>query len=511
MTKDGAALLQGDLSKVHIHFTGIKGTGMAALTEICSYRGARITGSDTAERFYTDEVLERLHIQPTLFSEENITQDIDLLVYSSAYKPDENPELIAARKVGIPLLLYTEALGALSACSYACGIAGVHGKTTTTGITGTIIKELNLPAQVLAGSIISAFGSCTLNLGTRFFVAETCEYQRHFMSFCPQTIVLTSVESDHQDYYPTYESILDAFVDYCCLLPKGGKLIYCADDKGAVQTVQAVQKKRSDIVFIPYGIKAVGDYRVVFTGIREGKQYFKLDGFTGDFYVRIPGRHVVLDSAAACALAVSLYRQMHGECTNDFLYAYIQKALASFAGSKRRSEIIGKIKTAENTDVLIMDDYAHHPTALKTTLAGLREFYPDRYIIADFMSHTYTRTAALFDDFAFSFSDADEVILHKIYASAREHYEGGINGKSLYKAVCKHHPNVHYFEEIDDAVPYVQKRIRHINKDVLLVTLGAGDNWRLSSKIFALNAADKESKSEKTDKADTADTKEALQ
>ena len=194
--------LPASLKGIHFHFVGIKGTGMAALVEIFYRNGAVITGSDVSERFYTDEILEKLGIKALPFAAENITDSVQYVVYSSAYKLDVNPDLIEATKRGIPCLLYTEALGAYSARAYSCGICGVHGKTSTTGLVGTILKEIDdIPSQVLAGSVINSFGgTCTYTsplVGESeksIFVAETCEYQRHFMSFCPQKIILTSVE-----------------------------------------------------------------------------------------------------------------------------------------------------------------------------------------------------------------------------------------------------------------------------------------------------------------------------
>ena len=186
---------------------GIKGTGMAALAELLVSRGALLTGSDVPEVFYTDEILQALAIKVmSPFSETNLPSNAQLVIYSSAYKSDVNPELISAAKKGIPLLLYSDALGEFSAHSYSCGIAGVHGKTTTTGLAGTILKGLDLDASALAGSVISSFGNhCTMINGSKYFIAETCEYQKHFMSFHPKKILLTSIESDHQDFYPTYE------------------------------------------------------------------------------------------------------------------------------------------------------------------------------------------------------------------------------------------------------------------------------------------------------------------
>ena len=155
--------LPKDFTGVRVHFVGIKGTGMAALVEILKKRGAVITGSDVTERFYTDAVLEKLGIRAQAFSESNITGDIDYVIYSSAYDPEKNPDLIEARSRGIPCLLYTEALGAVSAQSYSAAVSGVHGKTSTTGIVGTIFEETDIPVQVLAGSAISSFGgSCTM-------------------------------------------------------------------------------------------------------------------------------------------------------------------------------------------------------------------------------------------------------------------------------------------------------------------------------------------------------------
>ena len=154
--------LPENLKGVHIHFVGIKGTGMAALVEILFHAGAIITGSDVSERFYTDEIIEKLGLKAVEFSENNITEEIQYVIYSSAYKLDKNPDLIAAVKKNIPCLLYTQALGNYSERAFSCGICGVHGKTSTTGLTGTILKELDLPVQVLAGSIINSFGqTCT--------------------------------------------------------------------------------------------------------------------------------------------------------------------------------------------------------------------------------------------------------------------------------------------------------------------------------------------------------------
>lgn len=472
-----------DLNGVHIHFVGIKGTGMAALVEIVHARGAVITGSDVPEQFYTDSILKKLNIKVyTSFEAKHINDQIQFVIYSSAYKRNENPELIEADKKNIPVMLYNEALGAISSLAFSCGIAGVHGKTTTTGLTGTILKNLNLPAQVLAGSIISSFGdSCTLNNGNKYFVAETCEYQRHFMSFHPQKIILTSVESDHEDFYPTYESIRDAFVDYILLLPENGQLIYCADDRGAAEVSKIISEKRKDIKLIPYGSSAKGDYSIKIGEIKNGHQFFSIGLFDEDFSLRVPGEHMIRNACAACALSIALLNDYtnsreFSQKDRQLYFEKIKEALESFTGAKRRSEII-----ADTDGIIIMDDYAHHPTAISTTLEGLKKFYPDRRIIVDFMSHTYTRTAALLDRFAESFDAADEVILHKIYPSAREKYDGTVTGRILFEKTKENHPKVSYYEEVLDALPYVSSIIK---KGDLFITMGAGDNWKLGKALL---------------------------
>lgn len=487
--------LPESLKGVHFHFVGIKGTGMAALVEIFFKNGAIITGSDVSEHFYTDEILQKLGIKSLPFDEKNITDSVQFVVYSSAYNLQKNPDLIAAQKKGIPCLLYTQALGLYSKKAYSCGICGVHGKTSTTGLAGTILKELDLPAQILAGSVINSFGNtCTFtsegckSSEKHYFVAETCEYQRHFMSFCPQKIVLTSVESDHQDYYPTYGEIRAAFVDYICKLPQNDQLIYCADDSGAVETAKLAKEKRPDIALVPYGENADGDYRLEFEKVSDEKNNFCVN-LLGSLFLRVPGKHEVRDAVAAVALCCELLRNA-GKNPLDYIEK-IKLGLEKFTGGRRRSEVVGTCRTKNGTSVVVVDDYGHHPTAVKTTLAGFKEFYSGRKLIVDFMSHTYSRTQALLKEFASSFDSADEVILHKIYSSARENPEDfNITGKTLYKETLNYHKNVHYFEEILDAKDFVLSELeKTLDKSkypdgYLFVTMGAGDNWKLGKAIL---------------------------
>ncbi|MDR2103586.1 MAG: UDP-N-acetylmuramate--L-alanine ligase [Treponema sp.] len=465
-----------------VYMVGIKGTGMCALAELLVNSGVKVIGSDRGEVFYTDEILKALNIPYyESFEEGHISADIDLAIYSAAYSFDTNPEMAEIRRRDIPILKYTDALGAYSAAFDSSGIAGVHGKTTTTAMAGTLIRGAGLPARILVGSAVSGFGGrSTLSLGNRYFVAETCEYRRHFLSFHPRRIVLTSVESDHQDYFPTYTSIRDAFLEYGRLLPSGGELIYCADDPGAREIAETLDREGRGIRFIPYGFSAEGPFRILSFKTAGERTCMEIEGFPGELRLRVPGRHSALDAAAALALTDSLVKNEYGDPGNGWdekKRERVRQALEDFRGSRRRSEIVG-----EAGGILFMDDYGHHPTAIRTTLEGLKDFYPGRRLIVSFMSHTYTRTAALLDDFAASFEKADAVILHRIYASAREAYTGGVTGSTLFEKTKARHNQVYYVEEPEKALGLLKDLLRPGD---LFLTMGAGDNWKLGKILFA--------------------------
>jgi UDP-N-acetylmuramate--alanine ligase len=471
---------------------GIKGTGVCALAELIHGMGAKTRGSDTNEVFYTDGILRELSIPfHETFDPTHITSDIDLVIHSAAYSVESNVELAEAVRKNIPLMTYPQALGEFSAGFDSTGIAGVHGKTTTTAMAGCLVRSLRLPAQVLVGSAAANFGGrSTLAQGDKYFIAETCEYRKHFLLFHPKRIVLTAVESDHQDYFPTYESIRDAFAEYVRLLPSGGELIYCADDPGAGEVASIIKSEERGIILVPYGFNAPGDFQIASYRVENEMAFFRVNAFNLEFGLPVPGRHQALNAAAAIALASSLLKkeiaegaasrssQIHSH-RNELTQFAIKKALEEFRGSKRRSEIIGSAG-----GILFMDDYGHHPTAIETTFDGLRGFYPARRLVVSFMSHTYTRTAALLDEFAASLAGADVLFLHKIYASAREHFDGNINGRSIMEKIeClpARRAEVYYVDEPLDAFDQLKEIL--IPGDLFL-TLGAGSNWPLGVKLF---------------------------
>ncbi len=450
---------------------------MAALAEILLSRGAEITGSDVAEKFYTDRILQELGIAyKESFSEKTIDRGIRLVIHSAAYNPSDNVELKAALSAGIPVISFPEALGDLSAQYDSSGISGMHGKTTTAAMAGILLKYLDLPATILVGSEVAAFGGrSSLVQGDHYFVAETCEYRRHFLYFFPRRLVITNIEPDHLDYYHDQEDLISAFTSYALNLSSKGALIYCADNAGALEAVKRVSRKRNDLKYIPYGLAAEGPYRLVEIKTAAGKTSFQLAGISRNFTMRIPGEHSALNAAAAIALVLEILKSERKEVTPSD-WDKIGQALLDFTGSRRRSEVVGEAR-----GVLFMDDYGHHPTEITKTLAGIKAFYPERRLVVDFMSHTYSRTKALLADFARSFGAADEVILHQIYASAREVKLPGISGEKLFQEVAKHHARVKYFHMVLDALPYLTAGLK---KGDLLITMGAGNNWELVKRLY---------------------------
>ncbi|QEN05937.1 UDP-N-acetylmuramate--L-alanine ligase [Thiospirochaeta perfilievii] len=459
-----------------IFMVGIKGTGMAALAELLTKQGAIVTGSDVPQHFFTDDLLKKANIPYfTEFKADHIDSTIQMVIHSSAYSKDDNPVLIRAKELSLPTLIYTEALGFLSELSFSVGISGIHGKTTTTAITGTIIKELGLEASTLVGSGVPSFGGSAINVnGNNYFIAETCEYYRHFLSFSPNIVLVTSIEMDHPDYFKDYNDIIDAFTSYILKLPEGGEVIYCADDNGVMDLITSCKELRGDIKYTGYGSRAEGDFKLVKHSSSSGLNSFYLKGFNEEFRLKVPGYHTVLDSIGGICIASSLLKE-EGIDPLDRV-SDIQKGLLKFSGTKRRSEIIG-----ERDGILFIDDYGHHPTAINTTLKGYRDFYPGRRIIVDFMSHTYTRTSELLDEFASSFSSADIVILNKIYSSARELYNGKIDGETLFNETKKYHDSVYYCPEYEDAIIKVKSILKPGD---IFVTMGAGNNWQVGERVF---------------------------
>ena len=462
-----------------VHLVGAKGTGMAALAQILAARGAVLSGADVAETFQTQEILDRMGLCLGVgFAAVDLPAAVDWVIHSAAYDRAENPQLLAAAARGIPLSSYPEALGELSRAATSVAISGVHGKTTTTALCGLLVAALDLPATVLTGTGVPNFGGgATLLGGATYLVAETCEYRNHFASFAASHMVVTTVELEHVDAFPTHAAVVAAFTVFACSLAAGGSLIYAAGDPGAAEVAAAVAERRPDVGLQPYGETVSGPLAIRDLTLNAGATRFRLAGLRDTVTLHVAGRHNAFNAAAAVGVAIALLAE-EGRELDTPAQAAVVRALASYRGGKRRTEIVG-----DRCGVLIMDDYAHHPTELATTLAGLRAFYPERRVVVDFMSHTFSRTAALLDGFGTAFAAAHEVILHPVYGSAREAAGDAADraGRQLYGAVARHHPRVRYCETLAAAGVYLAASLRAGD---LLVTMGAGDNWRVGHDVL---------------------------
>ena len=289
------------------------------------------------------------------------------------------------------------------------------------------------------------------------------------------------MEADHLDYYRDADDVFDAFVELGLKLPDAGVVVYCADDPGATAVAEALRTRRPDLRIVPYGFSAVGQGRISGHRLENGVQRFAVALRAGEggslmethWELHVPGRHMV-SNAAGAAVVLS---EVIGDSGRHAPDAWA-RGLANFTGTRRRSERI-----AEVNGVLVLDDYAHHPTAIRTTLEGFREFWPGRRIIVDFMSHTYSRSESLLDEFVTAFSPADVVFLNDIYASAREVYSGGITGERFAAAVQAHHRDVRYVPDFDDAAQHITTELR---RGDILVTMGAGDNFRIGLTVVEL-------------------------
>ncbi len=484
------ALTKNLLSNKNVHIIGIKGTGCAALVGILLQQNCRITGSDGPDFYFTCTLLDSLNVTyHQQFSADNIPADTDLVIHSAAYSEHNNIEMKEAQRRNLPIYSYPQALGQLSAAYYSLAVAGVHGKTTTSALCGVIAKTMNehyqLGANILVGSAVPNFDDQAVLLSPEgdIFIAETCEYRRHFLHFHPKVILLTSIEWDHQDYFITPDDVHAAFMELCEKLPQGGTLICCVDDKGVQTLLKTLAPKRPDVQIIPYGFSAHGSkYQILSANVRRIQdsvmQECRIAGWNHPFHLQIPGRHNTLNATAALAVCEHLMQQKNPSISMQEWMPKAMQALTEFRGTKRRAEIIG-----HERDILIMDDYGHHPTAMTTTLAGIKDFFQPKRLVVSFMSHTYSRTAAQIDEFAQSLNEADILILHKIYASAREVFNGNIDGRTLFEKCQNLQPNrpTYYVEEPLEALPLLENILQPGD---LFLTLGAGSNFHLSHALF---------------------------
>ncbi len=442
-----------------IYFIGIKGVGMTAIAQVLKLRGVDVVGSDTHEKFFTDEVLAKTGIKfYEVFDEENLAaENPDLVIYSTAYT-EENPELAAARKSGVEILSYSEALGEILKEGFGIAVCGTHGKTTTTAMLGFVLQELGSDPTVIVGSAVPQLGGNARAGNGEHVVIEADEYQNKFLHFDPRAVILTSAEYDHPDFFKTPEEYIDAFRKFVAKIPADGFLVACADDKNIQEITASASCK-----IVSYGL-TIGDWRAKNIGQKDGGMEFEVES-RGKFKIQLFGKHNVANALAVIAVCNELGYEIDK----------IREAIAKFFGTVRRFEIKGEIN-----GVTIVDDYGHHPTEIKVTLEAARKKYPDRKIWCIFHPHTFTRTKALLADFAKSFGAADKTVVINIYGSAREQV-GGVSSEDLVEAIKKEGSDALYIPTIPETADFLAREVK--GGDVV-ITMGAGDVWRIGELLF---------------------------
>lgn len=443
---------------MRLHIVGIGGAGMSAIARVLLGRGFRVSGSDQQRNAQTDALAAAgatIHIGHAA----EFVDDADVVVVSSAVPPT-NPEWIAARRRGLPVIKRADLLGELMQGSFGIAVAGSHGKTTTTGMIAHILIECGLdPTVILGGTLPELGGNGRFGQGPHF-VVEADEYDHMFLGLRPQMAVITNIEHDHPDLFPTAAGYRDAFARFAALLPPDGRLIVCADDPGAAELPAALQPSAAHVITYGLGESAGKQPDVRALDVRPnqmGGSDFVVEvagQSVGLARIRLPGQHNVRNALAALIVALEL----------EIDFAQACRALAGFGGVQRRFQLIG-----EAGGVTVIDDYAHHPTEIRATLAAARQRYPGRRLWAVWQPHTYSRTRLLRDEFAAGFAQADRVVALDIYGS-REPVDPGITTAEVVERM--EHPHAVHVADRRDAADYLLERLR---PDDVVLTLGAGD------------------------------------
>jgi UDP-N-acetylmuramate--alanine ligase len=446
-----------------IHFVGIGGIGMSGIAEILLNQGFNVSGSDLNLTEVTKRLAKLGAIVYEGHSPENV-KDVDVLVYSSAVIPD-NPEVRAAADRNIPIIKRAEMLAETMRMKYGIGIAGTHGKTTTTSMVGLTLTEGGIDPTIIVGGKLSGLGGTNARLGNgEFIVVEADEFDRTFLRLTPTIAAITTLESEHLDTYKDLDDIKTAFIEFANKVPFYGFVVLCLDETALQDIIPQINK-----TIFTYGITAQADVRAIdieyegfcsqYTLIHKGKEL-------GRIRLNLPGEHYVKNSLVAVTIGMEL----------GIDFKIIKKALEKFTGVYRRFE------TKFKNNILVLDDYAHHPTETTVTLAGIRAAW-DRRLVVVFQPHLYSRTKDFYQDFGKSFLNSDVFICTDIYP-AREKPIEGVSGEMIANITRKlGHKNVHYIADKNE-IPNQLMQLK--KKDDIIITMGAGDIWKYGEKFVEL-------------------------
>jgi UDP-N-acetylmuramate--alanine ligase len=439
-----------------IHFIGIGGISMSGLAEILLLRGYKVSGSDMKASSLTEK-LSKLGGEIYIGHNKQNLKNVDIVIYTAAI-PNTNPEIIAAKELNIPMYTRAEFLGAImKGHKYNVAISGTHGKTTTTSMISHITLSENLDPTILVGGELDVINGNVRTGKSEYFITEACEYKASFLSFYPYIGVILNIDADHLDFYKDIDEIQATFKKFINLIPKDGYLVANADDKRAAEIA-----KTASCNVVTFGIDS-GD--VTAKNIKFDNRgcaffdVFKAGAFILSVKLNVPGKHNILNALAAISSSFIL------NISNNSIIAGLQ----NFGGTHRRFEYKGT-----KNGVVVIDDYAHHPTEIKATLAAIKN-YPHKKVFCVFQPHTYSRTISLFDEFTNAFQGVDNLILADIYA-AREKDTGIVSSEMLSDSISKTGISCKNIHDFNDVVACLDKEL---NEGDLLLTVGAGNVFEI--------------------------------
>ena len=441
----------------HIHFVGIGGSGMNGIAQVLLNLGFTISGSDLKE---SQTVLNLKNMGAKVYighSEDNI-KGADVVVYSSAVSPD-NPEVKKAKELGIPTIPRGEMLAELMRFKYGIAISGSHGKTTTTSMIGSILGKTGYDPTVVIGGKLEAYGSnAKLGRGD-FLVAEADESDGSFLKLSPTIVSINNIDLEHIGFYKNLDDIKNAFINFANKVPFYGAVAVNLDDKNTADIIPYIEKK-----VIKFSIENKNADIVAHSlELVDGRYKFKVNDF-GDIHLSIPGRHNIYNALASISIATEL----------NIPFCVIKETLENFKNASRRFDIKRK------EPFIVIDDYAHHPSEIKATIASAKEMFPEKKLIAVFQPHRYSRVKALFDEFTKSFSNADVILITEIYPAGEKQIEG-ITGENLANEVRKITKKPVYFAKyLSDAESIIKELV---DENFVVLIMGAGNITQLAENL----------------------------
>jgi UDP-N-acetylmuramate--alanine ligase len=445
-----------------VHFIGIGGISMSGLAEILINYGYTVSGSDRAESNLTKK-LEAMGAKIYIGQSANNINSPDLVVYTAAVS-DDNPELVMARKLNLPVIDRAEFLGyIMKVFKKNIAVSGTHGKTTSTSMLSIMLINASLDPTIMVGGELDAIGGNVRTGKSDYLIAEACEYKGSFLKFYPYIGIILNIDADHLDYYKDIKEIQEAFLKFANLVPLNGLLIGCADDSRVMEIITSVNCNK-----LTYGIKN-GNFtasNITYDNMGCASYSVKYNQeFLGYIQLSVTGEHNVLNSLSVIACG----------CFLNIPFEIITKSLLQFTGTHRRFE-----KKGEINGVVVIDDYAHHPVEILATLKAAQN-YPHKKIYCVFQPHTYTRTLNLFSDFTNAFKDADKLVLLDIYA-ARENDDGIINSEMLCDAIVENGVDAVFMKSFPEAIQFLKE---NMFPGDILITMGAGDVHRIGEEFLA--------------------------